>query len=376
MYMPVLKSKPAEIKALESTDQAAMSPLIDLLGLPPKAPSTAKNPRTPPTLRQRISSQVDELAKVWHGGPLRIDFADFVQVHQADDFAGETAASVFGDDAQGRSLEIIPVTGIERSAGYQVMVRELQRQFNRGIAIRIPAAQFSQSDLVREVTGVMTLQDLRRPDVDLIFDAGGVSTADLSDVQQRVVWAIKQLEESAAGRLGAAWRSVTLASAGWVLQNPQNTVPGQEVQVPRKDWHLFLNVRGEVADGLWYGDYGIESTKPPGPKSLNYFSNLRYTLADTWLFIRGKSNQEEGGVAYFKEVCAQLVSSGNFAGSTFSEGDAYLDSRNMPGESSGGAVQWREAMFSHHFAVVIEQLRTLPGRGSGQDSSDDDEWSF
>ena len=55
MYMPMLKSKKAELDALQKSKQQEMAPLIELLGFPPRQPSEAANPKPVLPLRQRIS---------------------------------------------------------------------------------------------------------------------------------------------------------------------------------------------------------------------------------------------------------------------------------------------------------------------------------
>jgi hypothetical protein len=105
----------------------------------------------------------------------------------------------------------------------------------------------------------------------------------------------------------------------------------------------------------------VQSPAPASAEALLHLgsANIRYTEAEQWLVLRGRSIARFGFEQYHA-LSAFLIRHQAFRGRDFSWGDGYIFECAGEVETSGNASTWRRVGTSHHLAVVLNQLASLP----------------
>ena len=88
-------------------------------------------------------------------------------------------------------------------------------------------------------------------------------------------------------------------------------------------------------------------------------ANIRYTVQNDWLVLRGKSVQGPLGYDQYHKLCESLISLAEYSGSDFSWGDKRIELCAKREVGPGNATTWRMVGTSHHIAYVLEQLSNL-----------------
>ena len=362
-YMPILRSKAAEMEALSESDLGELYPLIDLIGA---RPAEAARPgreglssgqgRPAQLVSDHLTSVYKRVSRALGNTPVLIDPHLFLHQHPRDlDTLVEFWERWRIDEAP---LQVVPVFRI----GYRMSVVQALADFARKAGgwagLRVTPSDLAVGGLATEAHSLLKLTGLQAENVHLVVDARCLVNADREALMRRCVSALQDLQP-------LNFATVTLAASGY-LENPQR----ENGRVDRLERPFWAAVRERVGVELNFGDYGVdapaETVEPdfvqvgrPMPVAA-----VRYTLQEQWLFLKeaaakvitkeGKTVTQRGD---FKNVCQRLLASGEFNGASFSPGDRYFeDMASGQFANSGVPSRWRQAMYSHHFAVVLNQL--------------------
>jgi hypothetical protein len=107
-----------------------------------------------------------------------------------------------------------------------------------------------------------------------------------------------------------------------------------------------------------FGDYAVQHPHPPHDGGGNNGrANIRYTVDREILVARGVGPATQQGPEQYRELCQQLVGRPEFAGRSYSWGDATIEDCADELIESGSRNAWRGAGTSHHIQVVTDELR-------------------
>jgi hypothetical protein len=131
--------------------------------------------------------------------------------HRRVDDGRATAAWLF-DGARARGLAIVPVTGLRRSAAYQLAVAEAASVDDRGVCLRLELPDLADlDDLPERVHTLVDLLGVPPEQVDLLVDLGHVAAAESRVLIVAARGVLSPL------RRAAGWRSVALAATACTL---------------------------------------------------------------------------------------------------------------------------------------------------------------
>ncbi|MBZ9715555.1 beta family protein [Deinococcus multiflagellatus] len=342
MYMPVLKVKGGELSALKASQVELLSPLLELV--PPK-------PADDPA--KVIQTRAKEIARAWRH-EIRVDVLQFVAAVGEVLPSGVHVLDALDTALMSHGVPLIPVTGLGRTATFQTAAAGVAARRGRGAALRLQASDLQRPGLAQGYA-LQAATDLGLPatGIDLILDLQGVAPATMASLATAADHTLTALYATPTGAAAPAWRACYVVAGGYPV-NPSGVAPGSVTPLPRADWQLWSTHTFPVA--TVYGDYGVDSPAFPGTGG-RAFSNIKYTTDQDWLFIRGINVTMPGGRSQFLANCKILTARPEFKGAAFSKGDTFIANTCTAGATQGNPQQWRAAMYSHHIAFVLDQLR-------------------
>jgi hypothetical protein len=158
------------------------------------------------------------------------------------------------------------------------------------------------------------------------------------------------------------WKSFTLVS-GSFPKDLSEFKKNDHHYVERADWLRWHEYAESGPERIpTYGDYTILHGifEEQQGKRRNFSASVRYTLDDKWLIMKGEGvfNENSAGFGQWPAHAKILVSMPEFAGAEFSPGDSYVTEVASHTTKTGTAERWLSAGISHHIAKVLSQIRT------------------
>jgi hypothetical protein len=352
-YVPVLRGKAAEFRALGSTTDAVKDGITPFIELPPiswdadeDGDSDAPDPSIQ-KLARKIGAQWDRNRPFFlEVGLLPSDPAIGGGIHPVEYVFGELR------DAE---LEAIPVTGPSRDEDFQAAVAAVVSTDQRGVCVRLDSDDFDDAGAaIEEADELLSQFEVDRDEADLFLDFGEVSADQIGPMAlaaEAVINAIPGIDE---------WR--TLTWAGTAFPSVQNYEADSTNTAPRGEWSIWRSLRGKSLPRTpSFADYtvnGVQSDYDVDARVYRSSPNLRYTGGDD--FVIWKARHPRYGHEQFNAICASMIRRSDFAGAGYSEGDAYIARCAADEDGPGMSIQWRQAGVSHHLAAVVNQIASLP----------------
>ena len=333
-YVPILKSKQAEIWAWTNASQMVLYATRVVFEIDP-------NP-APPV----IDNFVNRLARNYPTG--RVITVDCNWLDQNPRATIETSQAL----AQNKIAEC-PVFRLDDSSVIVRQIRQAAALHGEGACLRLGSEEDDPDPNVpiQDVLAIIDDLDLTISDIDLIIDFKVVESR--RDVTRCTPLALNML---AWARRCGNWRSVTLASGAFVnsiSDLPVNTVS----QLRRFDAILFADVmQSNPVITPDFGDYGITHPilMPTPPRAPN--PNLRYTDDLQWQIDR-EARRLPGNESFYT-ICQRLVQASYWRGANYSAGDSRLDEYARRVSGPGNPTSWLSFGQSHHIAHVVDRLAT------------------
>lgn len=348
-YVPVLRAKRAEWKALSELDVSVRKGLTPILELPPSAfaPGTKNGqpaPKSPSTVIAGFLAKASAAASEY---PV---FVDFGLVGGFFPGGGDALwASLAGRPAEFGNLTI-PVIPLSGSAIVRAEARKLLAQLRRGCGLRVSGADVARGLLDVELAAILAGLGLTANEVDLVID---LSTCPTQQSHAALRSHIPLLAE---------WRTWTVI-AGVFPVNLTEFNAGQQVHYhPRTEWTHYLTeiAAGGNARRPTFGDFTTQHGRYIPSPPIAGSASVRYALPDRWLILRGEKPvlAKNGGYSQMYGHARLLQAMPEFYGAGFSWGDDVI-SQCAPPIPTGGAEQWLAVGICHHMTVAVMGTRSL-----------------
>ena len=349
MYTPVLKARMGELTALGWTQPVTRQHLLPLLQI---EPGTTDEDYGRPVGKKAIDKAMARL-RPWAGQELLLDVGLLDTEVALEDGAGIIGYAV--SEALDHGMPATPVLRLDDGPRARRDARAAHAHLRTGVAIRLSEADMDQDpeDLGDALNSALRDLTVQPSDVDLVLDLGCV----IGDLAVRT---FSRLVPEVLRDLPAAdeWRHVIVAAGAFPAD--LSDIGAWEVgELPRWDAALFDRVQGRrrLPCELVFGDYAVTN---PVAASAAYRSapNLRYAVADRWLFLKGRLNDPRGHDQFY-EVCERIAEHPEFVGAALGTADARIASPRANGNGPGNATTWRAIGTAHHLDYVVQRLTTL-----------------
>ena len=342
LYLAILKAREGEYEALATLRPSVRADITTLLVLRggPKAKDDAG----------RLGEALDrQRTSMGREGPVILDgelldeptiFADCLAVARAKQWLA------------------VPSTRLDRPASYQDVVREAARD-GRGAVLRLGREDLMPGGepLIDRLHALLGRVELAPENVDLVIDLREISWMHVGALNVTVRSTIQDLPW--VGR----WRHLAVAGSG-MPATLREFPPDQISPVPRPEIALYdaIFARRRALPRLpTYADYGVAHPEPVddlAEKSApNMSASLRYSTEYELLIVKGYLVRSSG-YERFPSLLAELVEHSDFAGASFSDGDARIKAA-AEGAGPGNSTKWRSWATSHHLSLVRQQIASL-----------------
>ena len=355
-YLPILKSKAGELKALSKLDRFTRAHVFPLFEVTPMEWDHTYKTK-PKEIEEHLNKFSKKIADNWDLTPCLID------THLiADRLCGQLSCieyvfsnligqSLFPVQAmptfQANSPESL-LNGIKNIAtSYQINQAGLRINLD---ALTDPSFQ-GIVDLALAKTGFT-------PDhVHLILDLQNSNLSQTEDYSDAIVAAMEDFPYL------KIWRTFTICSGAFPSSG--NIKKNQSI-IPRYDWTLFEAIQHKLRQETFerkvnYGDYSIVNPEyfEFDPTKMSASANIRYTLNNDWLVVKGNSIKKSGNAQYLAQAM-EIAASEHFLGKDYSQGDLYIDQCANGKESPGNPTTWNWVANNHHFTKVVADLFSSP----------------
>lgn len=374
-YVPILKWKRAELRALqglEDRDKENMTPLIELVM--PKVSSPYKDKKktirkTPEEIFsevvskfkiQRVKEIPKEFQSAWGSTPLFLDFSLLYEAQFTVRLKVESMTEIISAGAN-LGLRLVPVVNLNDEKEIKQTACALSKEYSQGLCLRIASSDLIDTDKLNEkLENFLKSFDVLEKNVDLLIDLKSINPE--SNGYSRCLNLSQQL------RVVAKWRNLIMA-AGSFPEDLSNCKFDEATFIPRLEWLGWLSqAREKKLKRLpTYADYAIRN--PVFKESSQFYppaTSIRYTQEDTWMVMKGKKLKFQFYLANAKLLAG---SKEHFYGKGFSAGDRYVSEkadhydayvRNPTIKGTGGSEDWIFMGINHHLVLAARQLAKLP----------------
>jgi hypothetical protein len=350
-YVPILKWKRGEQKALELTSNTTKDKLLPLIEIPP-IDYDWNNDVLKKTIDEHLSDFCDQVNSSFGTRKAFVDLCwveDFTQMKN-----GLHPIEQLIDEANSRGLQLIPTVGVNRSIDYLNAVSKLLAAGKISEAcIRIETEDFN--NLNNLLNSLLTQLNRTANSCHLIIDLKEITSSNIS-LLQTVLPVIVNNTVSLS-----SWISITLAGTGFP-ENLSAVAASSYSSIPRTEFTLWHSLRTTAAlnRNMQYGDYCIAHPliADIDPRLMNMSGNLRYTTSNNFIIYKG-TNVRKNGFSQMRVLCQHLVNSTYFCGKNLSWGDSYIEDCSNGNSSTGNAETWRRVGTNHHLEFIVSQFSSF-----------------
>lgn len=353
VYIPALKAKRGEFRAVRSLSITARRQILPLFDVLP-VPMNWNTGRPSKTLEAHLDNICKHVADCWgHEREVLVDLFD-LDLGERTTSGRHPLEHLFGA-FQASNVLAIPVTGLDRDSAYEAATAGAVTFTDGAVGIRLlpedMALPTKLSARLLQTTAALNADSAKSF---LLLDCRGLPEDRVGQITQDVIAALR------SARRTCDWRRCALLASG-MPDGMSSIKANTQARVRRTELALWKNVMaGYPESAPLFGDYGVihpEFMEPRDPKSLNPSAKIRYTLDDEWLIIKGRSYKKDP--QQFRSMAASLADREEYRGPDFSWGDGHIFKCRTPSKKVGNLETWVQVGTSHHIELVSRQISNL-----------------
>lgn len=350
-YVPVLKWKQGEQKAVEALAHSVKQRLVPLIEIPP-IDWDYENDVPKKTIDEHLSKIGDSLQRSWG-----METPVFLDLHYIDESErlndGLHPLNYVANECRNRGVSIIPVTSPIRDNDYQNEVLSILQQDGLGVCFRLREIDFANLQL--RIDSLLSLFSVNPSEVDLVLDYEYV---DSKDEVRTTLFLVGLLNATPYLK---EWRNVIIT--GTSFPPDLSSVSSNSIdEIKRSEWLIWNKIisTSSIARRPVFGDYAVANPAPfeADPRFINMSANIRYTARDKFIIFKGRMIKRYGGSQYH-QLALQVTSHPEYSGAQFSNGDLYIHEVAKNNDGPGNATNWRTSGTNHHLSFVVNELATV-----------------
>ena len=370
-YIPILRWRPAEIKALERLspqDRESLTPLIEFVMPAPSVIRQNDKVVVTKTPREKFLEALPGVNKILEESCGQIPV--FIDVNQLDaDIRASSFERILTSSREPSLFPIpvtyiIPVMGTDADSATRLVAVNYAKTSRHGLCIRIDKSHFKDPDLAVHITNFVKENQLDIGETDLLID---LRIVDKDTSLSEIVDKINKLPEL------QKWRSFIVAG-GVFPKDLTGFAPGEAHPLDRLDWKLWTGLQdAQLPRAPLFSDYVTQHPFYEYVAAIGSAS-VRYTADGQWWIFRGtkpgyvsrKTGKKGPGREQYIDHAKTLTGhsfSKYFKGANFSFGDAEISRIASPGNTKPGSpTTWLTISINHHLTLAARQVASLFGK--------------
>lgn len=373
-YIPILKWKRAEqraLQALDDQDRDAITPLIELVMPTVSLYKKEKNNNIKKTTKE-ISSEVvqkfkekrvveipKEILQSWGSRPVFLDFSLLYEGEFTSRLKVNSLNRIIPAGMQ-MGLKIIPVINLNDEHKIKESACSLSVKYGQGICLRISASDLSNTNILNEkINSFLREFQLSVKNIDLLIDIKEVKEKDGQYLD--FISASQKIDHL------LQWRKFIFASGSFPA-NLTGCKQEEPKRLPRFDWQNWMRhiSTNKLKRNPIFADYAIRN--PIFVEALQYYNSsksIKYSFEDDWLIMKGGIDDYGHYLANAKLL---VEDTDYFYGEAYSWGDLniyqkakhfheYIKNPSIKG--TGRTEDWIAYGINHHIKLVVDQIASL-----------------
>lgn len=358
-YLPILKAKPGELKAL-ATSKASVTekilPLFDVGRLSQRTRQAKRFSETSAVTCAYLDEVAENIAAVRKGGNALVDAYQWPPNSTTE--TGEHVIPYIYGKLVSLGVKTIPVIGYDRwdSTEYRVAMQQLEIRPEDYYYLRLDRDAIEDAAepefFEEQLTAILDDLGIAPSRCSVLLDFGDISHSSIEDILGQGEQVVEQLDSLGFERIVTAGCSLPPTIDGAVKK--QNSTG----KVLRKEMLLWQTLRIRYPHINWlFGDYGVRGPNTaedvPSPHTNG---KIRHTIDKQFFIVRGHSVQigAKGGQMY--SLAKTLVESPHFLGEDFSWGDLQILQCSLGEGKPGNSTTWISIDTSHHMAYAVAEV--------------------
>jgi hypothetical protein len=344
-YIPILKAKDAEFRALallEPDIKAGLTPLIDLVPL-----------NEDDDVDSWITKTAEKLQRAWLIS--RPIFVDALAIRNLRTSQDESAYANLVRTSTDYNINIVPVTGLSRGDDHQSAIRNLLAiRGIFGLCLRLAGNDFESDSPAGSISDLLQEVGSQEESTDLLLDFGEVPPDNAGPVSTMMYSYLETIPNI------NKWRSVT-TSATAIPRHVGHFNKDSIGRTPRTEWRAWRALQKRaMLRRPQFSDYTIQHPELVvfDGKIMNPSAHLRYATEQDWLIVRGRG-VKTGKHDQMHSLCGKLILHPEYKGPNYSWGDQWIMNCAKRLEGPGNPNVWRRVGLNHHLTLVVQQLASL-----------------
>jgi len=355
LYSPALRMKAGELEGVKHLAADVADCVLPRFIVPP---SSERDEAAPLLMDMDRTPDISHLlAGAWRRRAALIDLTYVI-----DEFGRDRAESwlpLMFERARKKEVRAIPVALLsdiaDCSGAFKAAIDNAEAT---KFGFLVPSDEMVGPEFRVAVDTALTSLGLDAQECVVIADFGAAEFSEPEIVSPIIAGALETLQE--VGR----WQQVIFQGSHYPDKNPAPE-GGFEIW-PRNEWVAWRRAVAfdpTTAEQMIFGDYAADCSRilfggNPG-KAIRH---IRYTTGEKWRIQRGTKSGRDRDCMH--RVYKELVASGDFAGSGFSEADAYIaHAAEHSVAPHGNAKIWRQLNTTHHITQVVSDIGQVRGVG-------------
>lgn len=357
-YLPILKAKTGELKALAILNAYSKDHIFPLLEVTPMEwdPTYKTKPKT---IEEHLDKFSKKVSQSWSFNACLID-TSLIQ----DRMSGKLSCieyifdKVYTSDMFGSKA--LPIFEVGSPENVITGVKNIATRYQiKQVGLRITLDGLTNPAFKGLIDQALDKIEFTPETIHLVLDLKSSNLSQTEDYSDAIIAAMEDFPYL------SQWKSFTICGGAFPGSGDLHK---NENIVPRYDWRLFIAIRNKLKKETFnrklnYGDYGIVNPEyfEFNPVVMSASVNIKYTIDNDWLVIK-KNSVKKSGTGQYVGQAKQVVQSQHFLGRDYSKGDLHIDNCAKGLIGAGSPTIWNWVANNHHFTkVVLDLFSSLRG---------------
>ena len=355
-YLPILKARRGELKALSQLNASTKGNVIPLIDIP-RADLDKENGTENTNLESHIVKKATNIRSSWGNNFLfYIDLHDFDLSKRLSD--GTHPMNYLMNYLRNLGLKAIPTTDLARDESYNFALAKEIAKDQRGYLIRIyEEDMINTNELHTNLRNILKVLRQNPEDTHVLLYFESILGRDPYEIASITMDIINELPSV------TSCRSLSMAASGMPQTLSEKVKPGEKGIIKRTEFEAFKTVLlngNKLKRTPNFGDYAIvhPTHRPYKQQAISIAPSIRYTTSEEWLILRGVSTKKHPKkMGQYHELSEELIKHPEFQGSNFCYGDREITKISNNIGSPRIPNIWVGIGCNHHMTYIVQQLK-------------------